>query len=66
MMKRALKGVRGGGGKINMQRLMKRFWRESSEMTAFVVIGHLARTDGAWWLNDMPGGAGRMDVLSRA
>ena len=25
MMKRALKGVRGGGGKINMQRLMKRF-----------------------------------------
>jgi signal recognition particle subunit SRP54 len=25
MMKRALKGVRGGGGKFNMQRLMKKF-----------------------------------------
>ena len=34
-------------------------------MTCFIVIGHLARTDGEWSLNDMPGGAGRMDVLSR-
>jgi signal recognition particle subunit SRP54 len=25
MMKRALKGVRGGSGKFNMQRLMKKF-----------------------------------------
>jgi signal recognition particle subunit SRP54 len=25
MMKRALKGVRGGGGKFDMQRMMKRF-----------------------------------------
>jgi tRNA (pseudouridine54-N1)-methyltransferase len=35
-------------------------------MTAFAVIGHRARTDGSWSLNDMPGGAGRMDVLCRA
>lgn len=35
-------------------------------MTAFIVIGHRARTDGSWSLNDMPGGAGRMDVLCRA
>jgi tRNA (pseudouridine54-N1)-methyltransferase len=34
-------------------------------MTAFAVIGHRARTDGSWSLNDMPGGAGRMDVLCR-
>ncbi|MDD1716866.1 MAG: tRNA (pseudouridine(54)-N(1))-methyltransferase TrmY [Methanoregulaceae archaeon] len=34
-------------------------------MTCFIVIGHLARTDEEWSLNDMPGSAGRMDVLSR-
>lgn len=35
-------------------------------MPVFAVIGHRARTDGSWTLNDMPGGAGRMDVLCRA
>ena len=35
-------------------------------MPVFAVIGHRARTDGSWSLNDMPGGAGRMDVLCRA
>lgn len=34
-------------------------------MKQFVIIGHLARTDGDFSLNDMPGGAGRMDVLCR-
>ncbi len=34
-------------------------------MTVFAVIGHRARTDASWSLNDMPGGAGRMDVLCR-
>ncbi len=34
-------------------------------MPVFAVIGHRARTDGTWSFNDMPGGAGRMDVLCR-
>ena len=34
-------------------------------MTSFVVIGHLARTDGAFTLNDLPGSGGRMDILCR-
>jgi tRNA (pseudouridine54-N1)-methyltransferase len=34
-------------------------------MKQFIVIGHLARTDGDFSLNDMPGGAGRIDVLCR-
>jgi tRNA (pseudouridine54-N1)-methyltransferase len=34
-------------------------------MTVFAVIGHLAKTTGDFSLNDMPGGAGRMDVLCR-
>jgi tRNA (pseudouridine54-N1)-methyltransferase len=34
-------------------------------MTVFAVIGHLAKTTGDFTLNDMPGGAGRMDVLCR-
>jgi len=33
-------------------------------MTAFAIIGHLARTDGGFSLNDLPG-SGRMDVLCR-
>jgi len=33
-------------------------------MTSFVIVGHLARTDGDFSLNDLPG-AGRMDVLCR-
>ena len=33
-------------------------------MASFVVLGHLARTDGDFSLNDLPG-AGRMDVLCR-
>ena len=35
-------------------------------MPVIAMIGHRARTDGSWSLNDMPGGAGRMDVLCRA
>ena len=35
-------------------------------MTIFAVIGHLAATSGTFNLNDMPGGAGRMDVLCRS
>jgi len=33
-------------------------------MALFAVVGHLARTDGDFSLNDLPG-AGRMDVLCR-
>jgi tRNA (pseudouridine54-N1)-methyltransferase len=33
-------------------------------MTSFAIVGHLARTDGEFSLNDLPG-AGRMDVLCR-
>ncbi|MFA5221332.1 MAG: tRNA (pseudouridine(54)-N(1))-methyltransferase TrmY [Methanoregula sp.] len=33
-------------------------------MTSFAIVGHLARTDGGFSLNDLPG-AGRMDVLCR-
>jgi tRNA (pseudouridine54-N1)-methyltransferase len=35
-------------------------------MPVFAIIGHCARTDGAFSLNDMPGGAGRIDILCRA
>ncbi|MBP1929720.1 tRNA (pseudouridine54-N1)-methyltransferase [Methanolinea mesophila] len=34
-------------------------------MIRFIVLGHLAKTSGDFSLNDMPGGAGRMDVLCR-
>jgi tRNA (pseudouridine54-N1)-methyltransferase len=34
-------------------------------MTSFAIIGHIARTDGAFSLNDLPGSGGRMDVLCR-
>jgi tRNA (pseudouridine54-N1)-methyltransferase len=34
-------------------------------MTAFAVIGHLARSDGTFSLNDLPGSGGRMDILCR-
>jgi tRNA (pseudouridine54-N1)-methyltransferase len=34
-------------------------------MTHVAVVGHLARTDGAFSLNDLPSGGGRMDVLCR-
>lgn len=34
-------------------------------MTSFVVIGHTARTDGSFSLNDLPGSGGRMDLLCR-
>jgi tRNA (pseudouridine54-N1)-methyltransferase len=34
-------------------------------MTTFAVIGHLASTDGAFSLNDLPGSGGRMDILCR-
>ena len=34
-------------------------------MIRFAVLGHLAPTFGAFSLNDLPGGAGRMDVLCR-
>ena len=34
-------------------------------MVRFLVIGHHAATSGAFSLNDLPGGAGRLDVLCR-
>ncbi|MEN6610603.1 MAG: tRNA (pseudouridine(54)-N(1))-methyltransferase TrmY [Methanoregulaceae archaeon] len=34
-------------------------------MVTIAVVGHLARSDGNFTLNDMPGGAGRMDILCR-
>ena len=34
-------------------------------MTVFAIIGHLARTDDSFSLNDLPGTGGRMDVLCR-
>jgi len=34
-------------------------------MTAFAVIGHLARSDGLFSLNDLPGSGGRVDILCR-
>lgn len=34
-------------------------------MISFAIIGHLARTDGSFSLNDLPGSGGRMDVLCR-
>jgi tRNA (pseudouridine54-N1)-methyltransferase len=34
-------------------------------MTAFAIIGHLARSDGLFSLNDLPGSGGRMDILCR-
>jgi len=34
-------------------------------MTSFAIVGHTATTDGTFSLNDLSGGAGRMDVLCR-
>ncbi len=34
-------------------------------MTAFIIIGHLASSDGSFSLNDLPGSGGRMDILCR-
>jgi tRNA (pseudouridine54-N1)-methyltransferase len=34
-------------------------------MISFAIVGHLARTDGVFSLNDLPGSGGRMDVLCR-
>ena len=34
-------------------------------MTLFAVLGHTARTDGSFSLNDLPGSGGRMDILCR-
>jgi len=34
-------------------------------MTAFIIIGHLARTDDSFSINDLPGSGGRMDILCR-
>ena len=34
-------------------------------MTSFTIVGHVARTDGAFSLNDLPSTGGRMDVLCR-
>jgi tRNA (pseudouridine54-N1)-methyltransferase len=34
-------------------------------MTAFAIVGHIARTDGTFSINDLPGSGGRMDVLCR-
>jgi tRNA (pseudouridine54-N1)-methyltransferase len=34
-------------------------------MISFAIIGHLARTDADFTLNDLPGSGGRMDILCR-
>jgi tRNA (pseudouridine54-N1)-methyltransferase len=34
-------------------------------MPSFAIIGHSARTDGDFSLNDLPGSGGRMDILCR-
>ncbi len=34
-------------------------------MLEFIVVGHKARTDGNFNLNDLPGSGGRMDILCR-
>jgi tRNA (pseudouridine54-N1)-methyltransferase len=34
-------------------------------MTSFAIVGHLARTDGVFSFNDLPGSGGRLDVLCR-
>jgi tRNA (pseudouridine54-N1)-methyltransferase len=34
-------------------------------MISFAIVGHLARSDGGFSLNDLPGSGGRMDVLCR-
>ena len=34
-------------------------------MRDFLIIGHKALTSGNFSLNDMPGAAGRMDILCR-
>ncbi len=34
-------------------------------MTSFAIVGHTATTDATFSLNDLAGGAGRMDVLCR-
>ena len=34
-------------------------------MTSFAIVGHIARTDGSFSLNDLPGSGGRMDILCR-
>jgi tRNA (pseudouridine54-N1)-methyltransferase len=34
-------------------------------MTSFAIVGHLARTDGNFSINDLPGSGGRMDILCR-
>lgn len=34
-------------------------------MTYFAIVGHTARTDGAFSLNDLPSSGGRLDVLCR-
>lgn len=34
-------------------------------MPSFAIVGHNARTDGGFSLNDLPGSGGRMDVLCR-
>jgi len=34
-------------------------------MTHFAIVGHTARTDGAFSLNDLPSSGGRMDILCR-
>lgn len=31
----------------------------------FIIVGHKAATSGEFLLNDMPGSAGRIDILAR-
>jgi tRNA (pseudouridine54-N1)-methyltransferase len=41
------------------------YYASPTIMRTFIVIGHKARTDGHFNLNDLPGSAGRMDILCR-
>ncbi len=36
-----------------------------NRMREFIVVGHKAATDGQFSLNDLPGSAGRMDIMCR-
>ena len=41
------------------------YYASHLSMRTFIVVGHKAKTDAHFNLNDLPGGAGRMDILCR-
>lgn len=42
-----------------------KLWRDEQGMRRFVILGHTAAIDPDFTLNDLPGSAGRLDVLCR-